>query len=311
MAEERNNLGRNERRRLQSRRIYERRRQRVRRQLMLLGVVAILVILSIGSCTRNLILKRKAQETSVAAGGKSGGKKEQEKGTRKQDGDGGESADEKLARVKKEAEEAGCPKEIIKLLSKNPETVDFVADYPAKKGTAPADTIGKVKKGEIPLLIQWDERWGYSDYGTSTIAVSGCGPTCMAMVAAGLTGDESVTPAKVAAYSEQGGYVNESNDTAWLFMEEAAGHWGLVPTQVMAEESAIEEELSAGHPIICSVGPGDFTRNGHFLVLTGYEDGKLKIHDPFSKENSEKMWSYKKIKKQIQAIWSYTKAGET
>ncbi|MFR3386435.1 MAG: hypothetical protein ACLTST_08525 [Lachnospiraceae bacterium] len=28
-------------------------------------------------------------------------------------------------------------------------------------------------KGEIPLLLQWDERWGYAPYGKS-IVVSGC-----------------------------------------------------------------------------------------------------------------------------------------
>lgn len=41
--------------------------------------------------------------------------------------------------------------------------------------------------GEIPALIQWDERWGYAPYGSETIiAVSGCGPTALSMVISGL-----------------------------------------------------------------------------------------------------------------------------
>ncbi len=54
--------------------------------------------------------------------------------------------------------------------------------------------------------MQWDERWGYAPYGTSIVAASGCGPTCMAMVAAGLNQDASITPAKVAAYGTEHGY---------------------------------------------------------------------------------------------------------
>ncbi len=311
ITDERTNRRRDERRRIQSRRIYARRKQRVRRQMMLLGAIALLVVLSIGSCTRNFLLKRSAQETSAVKNGqKAEGVKaaKEEKGTGTSEGgsDAKEASEELLARVKKEAKEAGYPKEIIGLLSKNPETVDFVADYSAKKDITPADTVGSIKKGEIPHLLQWDERWGYSTYGTSTIAVSGCGPTCMSMVISGLTGDNSVTPAKVAEYSMENEYVDSSNDTVWLFMQEASQHWGITGYEITAEESDVEEQLLAGHPVICSVGPGDFTKNGHFLVLAGYEDGKVRINDPFSKKNSEKLWEYKKIKKQIRAIWAYS-----
>lgn len=308
ITDQRTNRRRDEKRRIQSRRIYARRRQRVRRQLILLGTLALLIILSIGSCTRNFLLKKSAQETaSVKEGQNAEGTKAAKAGS---DASGkGESSEDRLARVKKEAKEAGYPKEIIGLLSKNPETIDFVEDYSVKKNNPPADTVGEVKKGEIPHLLQWDDRWGYSAYGTSTIAVSGCGPTCMAMVVSGLTGDNSVTPAKVAEYSMEHEYVDNSNDTVWLFMQEAAQHWKVNGYEITAEESDVEAELALGHPVICSMGPGDFTKNGHFIVLVGYEDGKVKIHDPFSQKNTDKMWKYKKIRKQIKAIWAYSGTG--
>lgn len=55
------------------------------------------------------------------------------------------------------------------LLDKNPETWEFVKNYSKMKDASPADTIGEVAAGEIPLLLQWDERWGYSVYGDNMI----------------------------------------------------------------------------------------------------------------------------------------------
>ena len=92
------------------------------------------------------------------------------------------------------------------MLSRNPDMLDFVEGYPEKKGQVFADSIGDVKKGEYPLLLQWDERWGYGDYGTSCVAVSGCAPTVISMAVAGLTGEDSITPYTVASYAQENGY---------------------------------------------------------------------------------------------------------
>ena len=40
-----------------------------------------------------------------------------------------------------------------------------VLGYTEKKDDVPAEDIGDITSGEIPLLIQWDERWGYAQYG--------------------------------------------------------------------------------------------------------------------------------------------------
>ena len=96
----------------------------------------------------------------------------------------------RLERVKAMAKNQGYPKGVIELLDKNEDTIDFVEDYGEKKDQAAAKNIGvKIQKGTIPELIQWNERWGYTKYGTSIVAVSGCGPTCMSMVVSGLTGN--------------------------------------------------------------------------------------------------------------------------
>lgn len=283
------------------RRIYYRRRRQVQRQMILLGWSLLLVV-----GVLSLVLGRKSTAESLAQKVvRSGSQKDAEQA--KQITIEVEDEEERLERVRKEATEKGYPAGVIELLDKNEETVEFVEHYEEKKDNPCAETIdGNWEEGQIPQLYQWDERWGYAAYGTSIVAVSGCGPTCMAMVAAGLTNDPSITPAKVAAYGTENEYVDEYNDTYWRFMKEAGANWNLSCYDGVFTEEQIRDELQAGHPIICSVGPGDFTQNGHFIVLTQYAEGKVKINDPFSTKNSSKEWVFAEIADQIKAMWVYS-----
>ncbi len=217
-----------------------------------------------------------------------------------------ETQEERLERVRTEGNAAGYPEGVIELLSKNPETVDFVENYKIMKDRAPVTEISELTEGKIPHLLQWDERWGYAPYGTSIVAVSGCGPTCLSMVFSGLTGDKSLTPARMAEYGTEHHYVNEENDTYWIFMSEAGKEWGIRATEKMLKEDDLKKALVDGNPVICSVGPGHFTQIGHFIVLAGYEDGKIIVHDPFSIKNTEKRWEYDEFKDEIKSMWTYS-----
>ena len=53
------------------------------------------------------------------------------------------------------------------------------------------------------------------------------------------------------------------------------------------------------------MGPGDFTTTGHYIVMTGYVDGKISVNDPNSYENSEALWSYEQICGQIRNLWAF------
>ena len=198
------------------------------------------------------------------------------------------------------------PEELIELLENNAETADFVLGYPEKKDTAPAETIGDVTQGEIPLLLQWDERWGYAYYADDMIAVNGCGPTAIAMVAAGLTGDNTVTPYKVAQFSAGNGYYAGDSGTSWSLMTEGAQQFGIYGEEMGLSEDEVFSALENGHPIICSMRPGDFTTTGHFIVLTGVEDGKIRVNDPNSRVRSGKLLDYSRLEYQINNLWVYT-----
>lgn len=197
------------------------------------------------------------------------------------------------------------PEDLLKMLSRNPDMLDFVLEYPEKRGQVFADTIGDVEVGEIPLLLQYDQRWGYGAYGASSVVVSGCGPACLAMVAAGLTGDGAITPYAVAQYADQEGYYVYGAGTAWSLMSRGASRFGVEGEELPLMKSRMESALEEGRPIICVVGPGDFTTSGHFIVITGMRDGKFTVNDPNSTERSGLLWDYETLEPQISNLWAF------
>lgn len=199
------------------------------------------------------------------------------------------------------------PVDLLNLVIRNPETIGFVKDY-LTKGSVDviADVRDEYTPGEIPLFIQWDERWGYAKYGDNMIAINGCGPTCLAMVSVGLTGNTNYTPKYVANMSEQMGHYTESG-TSWTLMSKGAEELGINGHSISINEQNIYDELKVGNPIIASMSPGDFTTEGHFIVITGIDkNNKLIVNDPNSKKRSKKHWDVNDIIKQTKSMWAYT-----
>ena len=209
----------------------------------------------------------------------------------------------KIIKILKESQK--YPQELLDMLSKNPEMTDFVLDYPNKKGKTYSDNVGKIKKGEIPLLLQWDKRWGYSLYQDKILAINGCGPTSLSMVYTSLTNNNKMTPDKIALFSVENGYYTKEG-TSWYLMTEGAKKLGLKVQELTLSKSLIFTTLENGHPIICSMRKGDFTSSGHFIVLTSLKNGKIKVNDPNSIKRSNTLWSYEVLEPQIKNLWSYS-----
>lgn len=90
-------------------------------------------------------------------------------------------------------------------------------------------------------------------------------------------------------------------------MSEGAGSMGLNVKEISLDEERMIENLLAGNPIICIMGPGDFTDSGHFIVLTGYKDGGFTVNDPNSYRNSGKIWTFDELRHQVRGLWVYWK----
>ncbi len=198
------------------------------------------------------------------------------------------------------------PAALQALRQRNPETADFVAAYSQEAGKRHTiDLSGEYTPGQIPLFLQWDIRWGYEMYGGDYLALTGCGPTCLSMVAVGLTGNTAYDPLTVANFAEQNGYYCAGSGSYWSLISEGCGQFGLAAEELPLDETVIRSHLQGGDPIICAVGAGDFTTDGHFLVLTGVNaDGTITLHDPNSRINSQKSWDLQRVMSQISNLWA-------
>ena len=196
------------------------------------------------------------------------------------------------------------PDSLIELWEKHPETQRFVLEYPLKK-----DQQGQVDLGEyagsetVPLFLQWDQRWGYLHYGDDLAGLTGCGPVCLSMVAYYLTDDPAMSPDNMIRFAIENEYYVPGNGTAWTLISRGGRQLGLDVTVIPLVEERIRANLEAGNPIICAMGPGDFTTTGHYIVMVGYENGMIRINDPNSIANSKKLWRYADIEEQIENLW--------
>lgn len=197
--------------------------------------------------------------------------------------------------------------ELIELAVKNPEMESFICNYPLKKDVYSGEPLDEyLQQAQVPLFLQWDSRWGYFVYGDKPMGVTGCGPTCLSMVALHLLQDPQMTPQYIAKFSQQNGFYVEGTGSAWSLMTQGAKELGLQVKEVSLDEDVVMRHLSQGRPIICAMGRGDFTENGHFIVFVGAEDGKIRVNDPNSRIRSEKLWRFEDIKDQIRNMWAYS-----
>jgi len=177
-------------------------------------------------------------------------------------------------------------------------------NYPIKKDLDPTiDLSEHLDSDSVPLFLQWDERWGYTEYAGELMGLSGCGPTCLSMVCVYLLDDPIYTPKYIAAFSQQNGYGVSGSGSSWTLISEGGKKLGLDVTEIPLDENRIIKNLELGNPIICVVGPGDFTTTGHFVVMTEYADGQVKVNDPNSPDKSEKLWNLTKVMEQIKNLW--------
>ena len=160
--------------------------------------------------------------------------------------------------------------------------------------------------GVMPHLYQIDPAWADLPYAGGTIAQTGCGPTCLAMVYIYLTGNTDMGVVEMCALADENGYA-ASGSTSWSFMTEGAAALGLASEALTRTRSSFIAALEAGQPIICNMQPGTFTDIGHYIVVAAIDDeGMCTVYDPNSSYRSAQLWPLQTILTECDMAWAYT-----
>lgn len=195
------------------------------------------------------------------------------------------------------------PEELLKGICYYPDLLDYALAYPDAEPKVTGGFTKEELSQEHPKILQFDTRWGFYPYGDGDIARCGCAPTALSIAVLEATNNADVTPDVVADLCMEKGLYVEGFGTDWtLFVlhEESFGVDGQVLN--IGKQNMIDA-LNAGHPVILSVGPGDFTGNGHIVVVVDYKDGKFVITDPASTKRSNMLWSFEELLPQIKQLW--------
>ena len=142
--------------------------------------------------------------------------------------------------------------------------------------------------------MQTDGRWRDKPYRVtgekSTIGSAGCGPTCAAMVIATLTG-KTVTPVDTCDWSIRHGYKALNQGTYYSYFVPQLKAYGIQCKQMLGSRilnqpqhpihEQVKQYLSQGYYVIALMGPGTWTKSGHFVLVWDW-DSKVRICDPAS-----------------------------
>lgn len=134
---------------------------------------------------------------------------------------------------------------------------------------------------------QGDARWAKEAFTITgdpkqTIASSGCGPVAMAISISSL-GAAAVLPPALCRFAIARGHRTPNNGTGWGFFHDAAREYGLSCHQT-ASLQHVEQALAKGGSIIANMGPGMFTKAGHYITLRDQNpfSGEVYVLDPAS-----------------------------
>lgn len=147
----------------------------------------------------------------------------------------------------------------------------------------------------------------YSSIGSSsqTIGNSGCGPTSLAMVLSYYTRN-NITPDTMADYAVSHGYRTSYEGTSWEIFNTIANEYNLEFMQTSSSSEALDWlQTKSDALIICSMGPGLWTRQGHFIVVWGEQEGEVFINDPASLQENRIRNSYNTMANQCRQFFCY------
>lgn len=144
---------------------------------------------------------------------------------------------------------------------------------------------------DLDYFNQSESPWADQPYGTDDIARYGCGPTAMAMVVNSMT-EFYTDPILMAQWAVQEHHWAKQSGSYLTIVSGAAEAFGLKAYSIREQTpEALRTALLSGDLIVALMGPGHFTKGGHFIVIHGVTlSGTLLVADPNSTERSLMEW---------------------
>ena len=157
-----------------------------------------------------------------------------------------------------------------------------------------ADRLPIPKEGmAIPQIYQYDYGRAVCLVGgkNKSVASSGCGATSASMLIAYIAKNYDQTPYTLFYWAARNGrYRGDGLDFATV--KQMLSNYGIHSKVVGVSADGIVDALNANRPIIILMGPGTFTKAGHYIVLRGLDDsGKVLVNDPNSASRSAQSFS--------------------
>ena len=163
--------------------------------------------------------------------------------------------------------------------------------------------------------LQTDARWKSKPYRVtgeqSTIGSAGCGPTCAAMVISTLTG-KTVTPVDTCDWSIRHGYKALNQGTYYSYFVPQLKAYGIQCKQMLGSRilnqpqhpihEQVKQYLSQGYYVIALMGPGTWTKSGHFVLVWDW-DSKVCINDPASTRAERLNGDLDTFRREVRMYW--------
>ena len=152
----------------------------------------------------------------------------------------------------------------------------------------------KGKKETIEGFIyfnQADAAWNDNGY---QIHSSGCGPTAMAVCISSLT-RKLVTPVDTTIWAYNHGYYTSAGASHEM-VPALARQYKLSCNGLGTDINKIRSALKKKHPVVSLMGPGYFTKKGHFIVLVAIDDNdQVTVADVGSRERTQYKYPLKDV----------------
>lgn len=200
---------------------------------------------------------------------------------------------------------------LLTLALEEPSAISFVAAYPTSdKSSRPYDDV--IKRGEVPSLYDWDERWGAVTYGNGPLAVTGSGPTTLAMAYMGLTGKNDFSPTEIAQQASKSNYADGDSGSKGELFSKFGTSIGLTTEESSPSSETLLYSLGENTVIAVELKADTLTDEAHWaLVVNMNEDGSVTVFDPTSTMVSSRPWDISTIANSSTTFFSISPSEKT